>query len=83
MRPYQQPALHTRNPHARHTARMGVSYMVRGRTRLECQAALDRLCRLLDATPTLRPTDRVGPGWIARAVHTPTAPVENQGRTVQ
>ncbi|MFI2349715.1 hypothetical protein ACH492_22210 [Streptomyces sp. NPDC019443] len=46
---------------------MGVSYMVRGQTRDECQAALDRLCRLLGATPTNPPTDRVGPGWVARA----------------
>ncbi|MGW7053114.1 hypothetical protein [Streptomyces sp. NPDC054887] len=52
---------------------MGVSYMVRGRTREQCQAALDELCRLLGAEPTMRPTDAVGPGWVARAV-TPAAP---------
>ena len=42
--------------------------MIRGRTRTECQAALDRLCRLLGAVPTVLPTDRIGPGWVARAV---------------
>lgn len=60
---------------------MGVSYMVRGRTREECQRALDQLCRLLGAQPTLRPTDRIGQGWIARAVPTTAAPAgEGEGR---
>ena len=58
---------------------MGVSYMVRGQTRAECQQALDRLCRLLDAVPTNPPTDTIGPGWVARA--TAAAPAgEGQGR---
>ncbi|MEU0991292.1 hypothetical protein [Streptomyces sp. NPDC005953] len=46
---------------------MGVSYMVRGQTRHECQAALERLCRLLNAVPTNPPSDIIGPGWVARA----------------
>jgi hypothetical protein len=54
--------------------------MVRGQTRAECQQALDQLCRLLGATPTNPPSDRVGPGWIARAVHSSAAPAEGQGR---
>ncbi|MFD9223795.1 hypothetical protein ACFWDI_28280 [Streptomyces sp. NPDC060064] len=59
---------------------MGVSYMVRGRTQQECQQALDRLCRLLEATPTLPPSDRVGPGWVARATATaPAAKGEGRG----
>ncbi|MFJ7998982.1 hypothetical protein ACIQ7D_17800 [Streptomyces sp. NPDC096310] len=51
-----------------------VSYMVRGTTRDSCQDALDRLCRLLGATPTTRPTDTIGRGWVARAVPTAEAP---------
>ncbi|MER7046764.1 hypothetical protein [Streptomyces jumonjinensis] len=47
-----------------------VSYMVRGRTESECARELDRLCHLLGARPTMRPSDRVGPGWVARAVRT-------------
>ena len=55
--------------------------MVRGQTRDECQQALDRLCRLLDATPTNPPSDCIGPGWVARA--TATAPAgKGGGRTV-
>ena len=46
---------------------MAVSYMVRGRTQAECQQALDDLCRLLGATVTILPTDRLGDRWIARA----------------
>jgi hypothetical protein len=60
----------------RHTAFMAVSFMVRGSSEAECQAALERLCRLLGAVVTQRPSDRVGPGWVARAVPTPTAPAE-------
>lgn len=53
--------------------------MVRGGTQDECQAALDRLCRLLGARPTLPPSDRIGPGWVARAQA--TAPVvKGEGR---
>ncbi|MER5715737.1 hypothetical protein [Streptomyces sp. NPDC002132] len=48
-----------------------VVYMVRGRTREACQRELDRLCALLGAVPTLRPTDSVGRGWTARAVPAP------------
>ena len=51
-----------------------VVYMVRGRTRETCQQALDRLCRLLGARPTMLPNDSVGRGWVARAV--PTQPTE-------
>ncbi|MGW2177703.1 hypothetical protein ACWCXX_06305 [Streptomyces sp. NPDC001732] len=47
---------------------MSVSYMIRGRTEAECAAALERLCRLLGAVPTILPTDRLGSsGWLARA----------------
>lgn len=46
---------------------MGVSYMVRAGSREQCALALDELCRLLGAVPTLRPTDVIGPGWVARA----------------
>lgn len=45
-----------------------VSYMVRGRTKVECAEALDRLCVLLGAERTLGPTDGFGHGWLARAV---------------
>ncbi|WP_344492000.1 hypothetical protein [Streptomyces enissocaesilis] len=58
---------------------MGVSYMVRGRSQAECAEALARLCRLLGAVPTLRPTDRIGPGWVARAVG-PVVAREKAGR---
>ncbi|WP_158712438.1 hypothetical protein [Streptomyces sp. NRRL F-5135] len=58
-----------------------VSYMVRGATRDACQEALDRLCRLLDASPTTRPTDTVGRGWVARAVPAPSkAPTAGSSR---
>ncbi len=60
---------------------MGVSYTVRGRTAEECQDRLDRLCALLGAVPTIRPSDRFGTGWLARAVERDTAPAgEGQGR---
>jgi len=39
---------------------------VHGTTRLECQRALDDLCRLLGAQVTLPPADMLG-SWIARA----------------
>jgi hypothetical protein len=45
-----------------------VVYMVRGRTEAICQEALNRLCQLLDARPTMLPTDGTGRGWVARAV---------------
>jgi hypothetical protein len=45
-----------------------VVYMVRGGTRDICQRELDRLCELLDARPTMRPSDSTGRGWVARAV---------------
>lgn len=41
--------------------------MVRATTREQCALALAELCRLLGAEPTLPPTDRIGPGWVARA----------------
>jgi hypothetical protein len=53
--------------------------MIRGRTRAECQAALDRLCRLLGARPTIGPSDRLGDGWVARAVGTPEALAGGEG----
>jgi hypothetical protein len=60
-----------------------VSYMVRGRTRTSCQRELDRLCELLDATPTMQPTDSTGRGWIARAVPTTKTPDrEDRGLSV-
>jgi hypothetical protein len=58
---------------------MGISYMVRGSTAAECQQALDELCRLLGAVPTILPTDRHGSGWLARAVVTPKAPAVGEG----
>jgi len=58
---------------------MGVSYMVRGSTAAECQRALDELCRLLGAVPTILPTDRHGAGWLARAIPTPKAPAVGEG----
>ncbi|MFE3326879.1 hypothetical protein [Streptomyces sp. NPDC059176] len=58
-----------------------VVYMVRGRTEELCRDRLERLCELMGAVPTNPPSDRVGPGWVARAVETPTAPAdEGQGR---
>ncbi|NUO42408.1 MAG: hypothetical protein HOV82_10250 [Streptomyces sp.] len=48
-----------------------VVYMVRGGSREACQRELDRLCELLGATPTMRPSDGTGRGWVARAVPTP------------
>ncbi|OXS35400.1 hypothetical protein [Streptomyces sp. XY006] len=53
-----------------------VVYMVRGGTREACQRELDRLCELLGARPTMRPTDGTGRGWVARAVPVPAAAVE-------
>lgn len=45
-----------------------VVYMVRGKTEAICQQALDQLCQLLGARPTMLPTDGTGRGWVARAV---------------
>jgi hypothetical protein len=45
-----------------------VVYMVRGSSRETCQRELDRLCKALDARPTMLPNDSVGRGWVARAV---------------
>lgn len=53
--------------------------MVRGQSRAECQAALEELCRLLGARPTLPPSDRIGPGWVARAQATAPA-TKGEGR---
>jgi hypothetical protein len=50
-----------------------VVYMVRGRTEAICQEALNRLCQLLGARPTMLPTDGTGRGWVARAVPTHNA----------
>ncbi|MEU5976363.1 hypothetical protein [Streptomyces sp. NPDC047315] len=47
---------------------MAISYMVRGDDRIECQAELDRLCERMGAVPTNPPSDRIGRGWVARAV---------------
>jgi hypothetical protein len=67
----------------RQTAVMGISYMVRGGTEAECQRELDRLCRLLGAVPTTRPSDALGRGWVARAVPTPKAPADGEGLAVE
>lgn len=53
--------------------------MVRGGTERECQRELDRLCLLLGATPTTVPSDKLGRGWVARAVPTPQAPAVGEG----
>ena len=45
-----------------------VVFMVRGRTRAICQQYLDRVCTLLGATATMKPSDTLPPGWVARAV---------------
>ncbi|GAA3384473.1 hypothetical protein [Streptomyces racemochromogenes] len=60
-----------------------VSYMVRGRSREECQRELDRLCRLLGATPTTAPMQAAGPGWMARAVKTQAPAVLGEGLAVE
>jgi hypothetical protein len=54
--------------HGTLTAMDDVVYMVRCGTREACQRELDRLCALLGAVATNRPTDVVGRGWTARAV---------------
>lgn len=60
---------------------MGVSYMVRAATESECRHELDRLCAALGAVVTTPPSEALGRGWIARAVHMPAAPAsEGQGR---
>lgn len=59
----------TRTVPSRHTASMDdVVYMVRGKTEAICRQALDQLCELLGAHPTMLPTDGTGRGWVARAV---------------
>lgn len=58
---------------------MAVSFMVRGSTRAECQRELDALCAALGAVPTVGPSDRLGPGWVARAVKMPKAPAGGEG----
>ncbi|MEU8839946.1 hypothetical protein AB0D97_12565 [Streptomyces roseus] len=62
---------------------MGVSYMVRGATRSECQRALDELCRLLGAVVTTGPSDALGRGWVARAVPMTQAPAVGEGLSVE
>ncbi|MCX4801769.1 hypothetical protein OG594_08905 [Streptomyces sp. NBC_01214] len=57
---------------------MGVSYMVRASSAVECQRELDRLCRLLGAVATTAPMRAAGPGWMARAVM-PKAPANGEG----
>lgn len=52
--------------------------MVRGRTREQCQQELDWLCRARGAQPTMLPTNRLGEGWVARAVM-PKAPADSGG----
>lgn len=54
-------------------------YMVRGATQAVCQRALDRICQLLDARLTMRPTDGTGRGWVARAVPMTKAPTDGPG----
>lgn len=57
-----------------------VSYMVRGSTEAECRRELAWLCQERDAVVTLQPTDRLGAGWIARAVPTtPKTPAGGEG----
>jgi hypothetical protein len=56
-----------------------VVYMVRGATQAVCQRELDRICQLLDARPTLRPTAGTGRGWVARAVPMRKAPTVADG----
>jgi hypothetical protein len=54
--------------------------MVRAGTEAECRAALAAVCASLGAEPAMEPTNRLGDGWIARAVK-PAAPAgEGQGR---
>lgn len=65
----------------RHTAAMGeVVYMVRTKSKASCQAELDRICRLLGATPATSPTDAAGTGWVARAVPAPAKAPAEEGR---
>jgi hypothetical protein len=55
--------------------------MIRAASRAECQRELDWYCAERGARPVLLPTDRLGEGWIARAVLMPAAPTgEGQGR---
>jgi hypothetical protein len=55
--------------------------MIRAASRAECQRELDWYCAERGARPVLLPTDRLGEGWIARAVLMPAAPAgEGQGR---
>jgi len=63
----------------RQTSAMGISYMVRGATELECQRELDRLCLLLGAVPTTGPAQAGGSRWVARAIPTPKAPAVGEG----
>ncbi|MFJ8016224.1 hypothetical protein [Streptomyces sp. NPDC096339] len=61
---------------------MDVSYMVRGRTREQCQSELDWLQRTRGAVPTMLPTNRLGDGWVGRVVM-PKAPADSEGLTVE
>ncbi|MGW0780348.1 hypothetical protein [Streptomyces sp. NPDC002913] len=58
-------------------------YTVHGKTRRECQEALDDLCRLVGAAVTLLPTDRLGGSWIARAERKEAPDREVRGFAVQ
>lgn len=42
--------------------------MIRCGTEAACQRAAERLCRLLGAEQTMRPSDSTGRGWITRVV---------------
>ncbi|WP_405531527.1 hypothetical protein OG592_27090 [Streptomyces avidinii] len=57
---------------------MGVSFMLRAASEAECRRELDWLCRERGAQPTMLPTNRLGEGWVARAVM-PKAPAHGEG----
>jgi hypothetical protein len=67
-------------PPAGHNPDMGISFSIKAPSEAECWAELEWLCRERGARLTIEPTDRLGEGWIARAVK-PAAPAgEGQGR---
>lgn len=57
-----------------------VTYMVRAGSKADCQAELERMCRLLGAQPATLPTDAAGTGWVARAVATKAPAGDETGR---
>lgn len=52
--------------------------MLRATSEAECRRELDWLCRERGAQPTMLPTNRLGDGWVARAVM-PKAPAGGEG----